>query len=168
LREPNSPSDERPGLEGPGRFLMRRSDRIFGAIMIAVAVFYIWTASLTPVGFLSDPVGSKTFPYIVGAISILCSLFFIFRPDPDPKWPGLAAAAKIAFAIIVLFGFAMTLEPLGFIIPAAVASALISYQISPRPLNAAAAGIGLSVVLFAIFRYGLGLGLAPFSRALTG
>ena len=136
--------------------------------MIAVALFYMWNASLTQVSFLSDPVGSKTFPYIVGAVSIICALTFILRPDPDPRWPGLATAAKIGFAVVVLVGFAVSLEPLGFIIPAAVASALISYQISPKPLNAAAAGIGLSVILFAIFRYALGLGLAPFGRALVG
>ena len=136
--------------------------------MIAVAIFYIWNASLTPVSFLSDPVGSKTFPYIVGAVSIVCSLIFILRPDPDPNWPGLATASRMAFAVVVLIGFAVSLEPLGFIIPAAVASALISYQISAKPLSAVAAGIGLSVILFAIFRYALGLGLAPFGRTLTG
>ncbi|MDE0306566.1 MAG: tripartite tricarboxylate transporter TctB family protein [Albidovulum sp.] len=162
------PTNDSPGPERPGKFLARRSDRIFGAIMIAIALFYIWSASQTQVSFLSDPVGSKTFPYIVGAVSILCALIFILRPDPDPTWPRLATAAKIAFAVVVLIGFAVSLEPLGFIIPAAVASSLISYQISPKPFNAMAAGVGLSVVLFAIFRYALGLGLAPFGRALVG
>ena len=67
-----------------------------------------------------------------------------------------------------MYGFAVTLKPIGFIIPAAVASALLSYLIVPNLKTALASGLGLSVGLFLIFKYALGLGLAPFGRLLTG
>ena len=145
-----------------------KTDRIFGLCVIGVALAYIAGATQIQVGFLSDPVGSRTFPYIVGAVALVCALAIVLKPDDEPGWPPLATFGRIAIALVVLYGFAVTLRPFGFLIPAAVASAAISYLISPRPVAAALCGVGLSVVLFAIFRFALGLSLAPFGRLLTG
>ena len=145
-----------------------KTDRIFGLCVIGVALAYIASATQIQVGFLSDPVGSRTFPYIVGAVALVCALTILFRPDDEPGWPPPATFVRIAIAIAVLYGFAVALRPLGFLIPAAVASAAISYLISPRPAAAALCGVGLSVVLFAIFKFGLGLSLAPFGRLFAG
>ena len=145
-----------------------KSDRIFGLGVVCVALAYIAGATQIEVGFLSDPVGSRTFPYIVGAIAVVCGLFIAFRPDDEPGWPAVATLARLALALVVMYGFAITLRPVGFLIPAAVASAALSYLISPRPVAAAVSGVGLSVGLFVVFKYGLGLGLAPFGRLLTG
>ena len=144
------------------------SDRVFGLCVVAVALAYIAGATQIQVGFLSDPVGSKTFPYIVGGLTIVCAFVIFLRPDPEPTWPPLIMLARIGLALAVMYVFAVTLRPLGFLIPAAVASAILSYLISPRPWHAIAAGVGLSVGLFVIFKYALGLGLAPFGRVLTG
>ncbi len=144
------------------------SDRVFGLCIIGVALVYIASAAQTQVGFLSDPVGSRTVPYIVGGLSILCASAIFLRPDPNPVWPPLAVSARIGLALAVIYLFAITLRPLGFLIPAAAASATLSYLIAPRPWHAVAAGAGLSIGLFVIFKYGLGLGLAPFGRAITG
>ena len=145
-----------------------KSDRVFGLGVICVALAYIASATQIQVGFLSDPVGSRTFPYLVGGVAVLCGLVIVLRPDDEPAWPSLRTLARIALAGLVMYGFAATLRPLGFLVPAAVASALLSYLISPRPVAAVLSGLGLSVVLFVIFKYALGLGLAPFGRLLTG
>ena len=144
------------------------SDRIFGLFVLLTALAYAASAAQIQQGFFSDPVGSRTFPYIVSGIAAICGALIAFRPDPDPEWPVLKTIGSIAFAALVLYLFAITLRPLGFLIPAAVASAVLSYQISPKPKQAAISGVGLSVVLFVIFKYGLGLGLAPFGRAIVG
>ena len=104
----------------------------------------------------------------MGAVALICALAIVLKPDDEPGWPPLATFGRIAIALVVLYVFAVTLRPFGFLIPAAVASAAISYLISPRPVAAALCGVGLSVVLFAIFRFALGLSLAPFGRLLTG
>ena len=74
----------------------------------------------------------------------------------------------MAFAVIILIGYAYALKPLGFILPTAVAAGILSYQISPNPKNAAFAGFGLSIGLFLIFKFALGLGLVAFPKGLLG
>lgn len=144
------------------------SDRIFGLVMAVLALAYIASAFQIQASFLSDPVGPRTFPIIIGAIGALSAMFLVFRPDPDPEWPVARTFGALAIAVIVLVFYAYSLRPLGFIVPTAIAAAILSYQISPRAKNAAVAGISLSVVLFIIFKFALGLGLVAFPRWLMG
>lgn len=147
---------------------MIRSDRIFGLVTVLVALAYVASATQIQTSFLSDPVGPRTFPYMIGGVAILCGLVVMFKPDPDPEWPALATFGALAIAVVVLIGYAYALKPLGFLIPTAITAAILSYQISPRPLPAVLAGIGLSVGLFVIFKYGLGLGLVPVPKGWLG
>ncbi len=144
------------------------SDRIFGLVMAVIALAYIASALQIQTSFLSDPVGPKTFPVIIGAIGALSAMFLVFRPDPEPQWPAVKTFGALAIAVIVLVLYAYSLRPLGFLLPTAIAAAVLSYQISPRPKYAAMVGIGLSAGLFIIFRFALGLGLVPFPRGLFG
>jgi putative tricarboxylic transport membrane protein len=141
------------------------SDRLFGLTIIIVALGYIFSATLIQVSFLSDPVGSKSFPHLIGGIAILCGIVVIIKPDPDPVWPSLATFGRLLLAIFVLVGYAYALRPLAFVIPTALAAGLLSYQIRPRAMPAALTGIGLSIGLFFIFKYTLGLGLFAFPRS---
>ena len=143
-------------------------DRVFGLLIAVVALGYILSATQIQIGFLSDPVVSRTFPYIVGGVALLCAFAIMARPDPDPEWPAWRSLGRIGIALAVLYLFAIALRPLGFLIPAALASAILAYQVRPVVRTAAAAGLGLSFGLFAILKYALGLGLAPFGRMLTG
>ena len=140
------------------------SDRIFGLIILAIALGYIASAMQIQVSFLSDPIGPKTFPFIVGGVLILASLAIILRPDDDPVWPSLATFGRIGIAIAVLTAYAYALRPLGFLLPTAVAAGIISFQIQPRFLPAVLTGLGLAIGLFLIFKYALGLGLVALPR----
>ena len=64
--------------------------------------------------------------------------------------------------------YALALKPLGFLLPTAVASAILSFQILPKFLGATVTGIGLSSCLFLIFKFGLGLSLFPLPRIIFG
>ena len=144
------------------------SDRIFGLVSALVALAYIVSATNIQTSFLSDPVGPKVFPIGIGVIAALCSLYMVLRPDPEPGWPVARTWLALAFAVAVLIGYAYALKPLGFLLPTAVVAAILSYQISPRPRFAAITGVALSVSLFLIFRFALGLGLIAFPRWMTG
>lgn len=144
------------------------SDRIFGLVMAVIALAYIASAFQIQTSFLSDPVGPKAFPIMIGAIGALSAMFLVFRPDPEPQWPAARTFGALALAVTVLVLYAYALRPLGFLMPTAIAAAILSYQISPRPKYAAMVGIGLSAGLFVIFRFALGLGLVPFPRGLFG
>ncbi len=144
------------------------SDRIFGLVMAVVALAYIAASRQIQTSFLMDPVGPKTFPIIIGSIGALASMYLVFRPDEEPEWPGLRTLGALAIAVGVLVLYAYSLRPLGFLLPTAIASGLLSYQITPRPRAAAIIGVCLSAVLFVVFRYALGLGLVPFPKGLFG
>ena len=144
------------------------SDRIFGLVMAVLALAYIASAYHIQASFLSDPVGPKAFPMIIGGVGAISAMYLVFRPDPDPEWPVLRTWVALAFAVLVLVLYAFALRPLGFLLPTALAAALLSYQISPRPKFAAIAGISLSVVLFLVFKFALGLGLVAFPAGFSG
>lgn len=144
------------------------SDRIFGAVVTLVALAYIASAMQIQSSFMADPVGPRTFPILIGSVAALCGIIVAVKPDPDPEWPVLATFGSLAVAVLVLVGYAYALKPLGFLIPTAITASILSYQIEPRAGRAVLAGIGLSIGLFLIFKFALGLGLVPFPKSLTG
>jgi putative tricarboxylic transport membrane protein len=144
------------------------SDRIFGLVTLFVALAFIASATQIQASFLADPVGPKTFPIIIGIVAAISSLVMILRPDPDPNWPKGRTWIALAVAVIVLVAYAFALKPLGFVVSTAIAAAILSYQISPRAKPSMIAGAGLSVGLFILFKYALGLGLVAFPSGLIG
>lgn len=145
-----------------------KNDRIFGTVVIFGALAYIAGALQIQTSFMSDPVGSKTFPILLGAVGVLTGLVMVLRPDEDPDWPDLGTLAHIAIATAAMVAYAYTLKPLGFLLPTAVTAAVLSYQIAPRLWPSVATGFGLSAGLFVIFKFFLGLGLQPWPKALLG
>jgi len=144
------------------------SDRIFGLVVLFVALAYIASATQIQTSFLADPVGPKAFPMLIGAVAALSALVLIVKPDPDPDWPASRTFGALLIAVIVLVGYAYALKPFGFILPTAVAAGILSYQISPRPRAAALSGIGLSAGLFVLFKFALGLGLVAWPKGWIG
>lgn len=143
-------------------------DRIFGLFMIVLALGYILSATNIQTSFMSDPVGPRVFPYLVAGVVILCSLVLVLRPDPDTEWPGVTVYLKLAFATALLIAYALTIRPLGFILPTIVAAGALSYMISPKPATAALSGVTLGFGLYILFKVILGLGLQGWPRALMG
>lgn len=147
---------------------MIRADRIFGVVMVIVALGYILSAMSIQTSFLSDPVGPRVFPYMVAGVVLISSLFMILRPDPEVEWPRGPMLLQMLLALVVLLAYAMLIKPLGFIIPTVIAAGILSWQINPRPALAAVAGLGLGIGLFVLFKFILGLGLQGLPRALMG
>ncbi len=144
------------------------SDRIFGLVALFVALAYIASATQIQTSFLTDPVGPKAFPIIVGVVAAISSLVMIYKPDPDPEWPGMPTFFSLLIATIVLLTYAYLLKPLGFILPTAVAAGILSYQISPNRTKATISGVSLSIGLFLLFKFVLGLGLIAFPKGVFG
>ncbi len=144
------------------------SDRILGLVTVLGALAYFAGALQIQTSFLADPLGPRAFPIVIAIGGVLCGIGMLLRPDPEPAWPGLRAWMGMGLALIVLVAYAYTIVPLGFLIPTAIASAMIGYLIEPKAAQSAVMGAGLSAVLFIIFKYGLGLGLFALPRWLMG
>jgi len=135
------------------------ADRIVGLGVCLIAGLYLYNVTLIPTGFLPDPVGSKTFPFIVSSVALICGILIIILPDEFTSWPPLKVYGKLAIAALMMYVFSITLRPYGFIIPAIITSIVLSYLIVPNAKHAILTGVGLSIGLFLILNYGLGLGL---------
>lgn len=147
---------------------MIRTDRIFGAVVVVVALAFIASAYNLPAGNMFDKLGPRAFPIIIGVGMAISAMVMMLRPDEEPDWPAGRTLLSIAFATVVLIGYAYALRPVGFLIPTAIVAAILSYQIRPAPLPAVLTGLGLSAGLFVIFKFGLGLNLTALPRALLG
>jgi putative tricarboxylic transport membrane protein len=145
-----------------------RGDRIFGLLMMVLALGYILSATTVRSSFMSDPVGPRVFPYMIGGVTILCALMMVLRPDPDADWPMGKTFLNLCLALVALIAYALMIKPLGFIIPTIVVSGILSYQINPRPRLAALTGVGLGIGLFVLFKFILGLGLRGLPPVLMG
>ncbi|TDT76770.1 putative tricarboxylic transport membrane protein [Litoreibacter halocynthiae] len=134
------------------------SDRIFGLVTLITAVAYLAAATQIQTNLFSGEFLPKLFPMLIGGVAALCSLFMVFKPDPEPDWPASGSWIAMGVAVVVLAIYAVLLKPLGFILPTIFAAGILSYQISPRAKPAMLAGIGLSLGLFVLFKFALGLG----------
>lgn len=139
---------------------MVRHDRIFGAVLLAVSVFYIWAASQTQLSFITDPVGPRVFPMLVGVVAAICCIVMMLRPDPNPVWPGFARVAEIGAAAAVFFIYAMVLPELGFVLCTAIAAGYLCWRLGGGILEAIIAGCVMAVGIYAVFHWALGLSLA--------
>ena len=145
-----------------------KSDRIFGLVVVLSALAYFAGAWQIQAGMMMDPLGPRAFPMLIAAAGLICGIGILLRPDAEPEWPGAQAWLVMGIALAVLVAYAYSIVPLGFLVPTAIASAAIGYLIEPKAKQSILMGIGLSAVLYVIFKYGLGLGLLPLPRALMG
>jgi putative tricarboxylic transport membrane protein len=145
-----------------------RGDRIFGLVMMIVALGYILSATTIRTSFMSDPVGPRIFPYLIGGVTMLCAFAMMLKPDPDVEWPVGKTLLNLGIALVAMFAYAMLVKPLGFILPTIIVSGILSYQINPKPQLAVATGLGLGVGLYVMFKFILGLSLKGLPPALMG
>ncbi|WP_298260431.1 tripartite tricarboxylate transporter TctB family protein [uncultured Litoreibacter sp.] len=136
------------------------SDRIFGGFGLALAIFYIWAASIIKDSFMVDVVGPRAFPYIVGTVLALTSIYFIARPDEEPKWPILRDMAEILFATAVMVLYALLLSDVGFVISTTFATAYLTWRLGTQPLWSLLVGLLTAVGIYVVFHLILGLALA--------
>ena len=136
------------------------SDRIFGGIGLALAVFFVWQANLIELSFISDPVGPRTFPVIIGTLLGVASLVILVRPDAAPQWPRASRLFEIAVSVAVMVAYALLLPEIGFVIATAFAAAFLTWRLGTTPLWSLATGAMTSVGIYVVFHLILGLSLA--------
>ena len=136
-----------------------RADRIFGLVRQVLALGHFLSARTIPDSFNTDPVGPRVFPYIIAALTAVCAMVMVLRPDANAAWPHGAIGLQLAVALAVVVEYADLIKPLGFVATTTLAAGMLSFQIRPRPLPALLTGFGLGVGLYALFKFVLGLGL---------
>ena len=144
------------------------SDRLTGLFIILVALAFFAGATQLEAPFFADPLGPKAFPMMIASVALIAGMVMVMRPDEPPEWPELATIARLILATIILVFYAYSLKQLGFLLSTAAAAAALSYQINPNAMRSILTGLALSIGLFFIFKFALGLSLFAFPRGLIG
>ncbi|WP_456267894.1 tripartite tricarboxylate transporter TctB family protein [Kushneria sp. AK178] len=139
---------------------MAINDRIFGVVLLIVAVAYGWTSTQFPEPFGgSEAVGPDSFPKVIAVVMALSSLYLIVKPDPDNPWPATSIALELALAVGVLIAYTLLLVPLGFIPATLLAVGTLCWRMGAPPLRAYITGAVAGIVVYLLFTYALGLAL---------
>jgi putative tricarboxylic transport membrane protein len=141
---------------------VRRS--LEGAVLAGVALLYFLEARSFRTGFIADPIGPRAFPFGIGALAFLAgaAIFFSKRASAEER---LEAPALLRMVVLTasLLGYALLLEPLGFVLSTTIAAAVLVILFRGRPLEAVAFGLFLGLSIYFLFVYPLSLPL-PFGR----
>ena len=76
-------------------------DRVLAIIMILIALFFIWQASIMPSSAVNRDPGPKLFPYIGSGIMIVCSLILLIKPSDGGKGLRLDGPARKRLVVIL-------------------------------------------------------------------
>lgn len=142
------------------------SDRITGVIILALSIWYGWTAGDYEASF-GDPLGPAAFPRLLAVPAALLSLCLILFPGPAPEWSRGRALARQLAALAVLIAYALFLENLGFLLATFLAVMLIGRLLGAAWPRAGISALVMAPLLFLLFDKLLGLPL-PIYPSLQG
>ncbi|MFQ3185650.1 tripartite tricarboxylate transporter TctB family protein [Marinomonas primoryensis] len=139
---------------------MRINDRVFGMLMLILAVVYGWEATKFPIPFGGhESVGPETFPIILAIILGISSIYLIVRPDPDEKWSPTAMLIELGVVVLSMLAFAWAIEPIGFMPAAALVVSFLSWRMGASISKSLITGVTSSVIIFLLFNNVLELAL---------
>jgi len=154
-----------------------RGARLSGVAILLVALAVAAEAIDFRVNFPTDPLGPGAFPLLASGLLALGGLALLMQsgwgsggdashpPEDDdepPKGRRMLAAAGI------LVGYALVLEPAGFLLATTVTFGALARLFGGRFRTGLASGLAFSAALLALFVWGLGLALPVFPGGWGG
>ena len=86
---------------------MRINDRVFGLLMLLLAMAYGWEATQFPIPFGGhESVGPETFPIMLAILLGISSVYMIVRPDPDEPWAPIPMLIELSVVALSIMAFA--------------------------------------------------------------
>ncbi len=137
------------------------ADRIVGSLVLLLAIGYALIAASMQVGFLSDPLGPRPFPFIIAVLTGVSSLWLLLRPDPNPTWPERSFWLPFGLVLLSLVVYAYLIVPLGFILTTTLEMTLLSVLFGARWWQGLSAALAFTLVVYLLFTQGLGVTLPP-------
>ncbi|REG86452.1 tripartite tricarboxylate transporter TctB family protein [Marinomonas pollencensis] len=139
---------------------MRINDRVFGMLMLVLAVAYGWEATQFPIPFGGqESVGPETFPILLSVILAISSVYMMVKPDQDEKWSPLPMLIELLVVVLSILLFAWAIEPIGFIPAATFVVCFLSWRMGASFVRSLTTGVITSLVIFFLFNNVLELAL---------
>ncbi len=143
------------------------SDRITSGVLIAISLGFIAMALAIQPSFFSDPLGPKFVPIVVGVFLIGACIALLVRPLSSADWPNALVWRRLTVCLLGFVGYALLMNPLGFIAATTIAFTLFALLFHGKPLKSVLAGAGFAVSCYLVFSVALGLYL-PTGRLFEG
>jgi putative tricarboxylic transport membrane protein len=138
----------------------RISDRIAGAILLALAIWYWVQAGTYSIAF-GDPAGPSFFPRLIAVPLGLFAAFLIVKPDRDPVWLRWPHALGQIATLAILIVYPLVIESIGFLIATFLGTTLLARILAGTWLQSVLTGLVTSAGLYLIFDTVFGLPLPP-------
>jgi len=136
-----------------------RTDRVAGLLVAALGLAVGAEATTFDVLFRTDPVGPKVLPMLSAAVFVGSGLYLAARPGPGRPWPARSALLRMVGAVAAFGVYAALLAPLGFVVATTATVSALSILFGGPWKKAVTAALVLSVVLWYLFVWALGLPL---------
>lgn len=127
------------------------SDRILGAVCVAVGAGMAWAARgyVAPISY--EPVGPRAFPLLLGALMAASGAWLVLRPSAQTLGLARDHLKPIALAVLAVFAYAALFELLGFSLATAIMALPVGMAFGGSWKQSLAGGAGLGLVLFVMF-----------------
>lgn len=132
----------------------RLGDRIAAGLLLALAIaVFAYTFTFPPPIQDLDP-GMSLFPRIAAVIIGGFALIPLLRPEEGEALPRGGSALRVVVTAVLLFGYALVLDLLGFVLTTLLfLVALLLLVGIRRPVLLAVVPLGVSLGLFFVFRF---------------
>jgi putative tricarboxylic transport membrane protein len=136
-----------------------RTDRVAGIVVTLLGLAVGAEATTFDVLFRTDPVGPKVLPLLTAAVFVGSGLYLTARPGTGGVWPTRYTLARMASAVAAFGVYAALLASLGFVVATTATVSALSILFGGPWKKAVTAALSLSVVLWYLFVWVLGLPL---------
>jgi putative tricarboxylic transport membrane protein len=152
-------SDTTPAVDPVTSARNRLGDRIAGPLLVLLGVAVGAEASTFNVAFPTDPVGPKALPYLSALVFVVAGVVLIARPTMGAPWPHRTVLLRMAGATAAFGAYSALIAPLGFVVATTITVSALSSLFGGPWKKALGAAVTLSVVLWYLFVWVLGLPL---------
>ena len=127
------------------------SDRILGAVCVAVAAAMAWSAQDYAAAISYEPVGPKAFPLLLAGLLAVAGAWVALRPARHGESLGWAEIRRVTPGAVAMLVYALLFETLGFTLATALMAVPVGMAFGGSWKQALAGGAGLGVALFLLF-----------------
>ncbi|WP_010484388.1 tripartite tricarboxylate transporter TctB family protein [Pseudomonas sp. S9] len=127
--------------------------RLFSAIWLLLCIWLAFVAWGFQAPFAYDPVGPRAYPLLLLGLMGAGALWLIIKPGLMEQQLHIPTVKRSAMCVLVLLAYALTFEPLGFVLSTCVAVFLLGLLFTGRPLPCLISAVLMGILLFLLFDY---------------
>lgn len=127
--------------------------RLFSAIWLLLCISLAFVAWGFQAPFAYDPVGPRAYPLLLLALMGAGSLWLVIKPGLMEQQLHIPTLKRSAMCVLVLLAYALTFEPLGFVLSTTVAVFLLGLLFTGRPVPCLISAVLMGILLFVLFDY---------------